>query len=583
MSFLLRLVFYLRGRLFQRRLEADCADPRRAQEHFLRTLLKKHGNTAFGRDNGFAEIQTPEDYRSRVPIRDYEGFRPYIDRIGEGERTVLTTEEPFMFGTTSGTTDQPKLVPVTPTWKKHITSLTSMWIALAQRDHPGILKQRIITMVSPAIEGYTEAGMPIGAVSGFTAERMPWILKRSYAIPYPVTLIDDYDLRYVVAMRMALQHRTSILVTPNPSTLMRLAETGEREAETIIRAIHDGTLGVDLVPQDTSDDRNQAQLQQRLSALVRARPGRARFLENMVNEHGSLRPKHAWPDLALIGCWLGGSAGIQSGSLAEYYGDTPLRDIGFRATESTMTVPIEDNTAAGPLALSSGFYEFIEEDDIDRAEPPVRLAHELEDGKRYYILLTTTGGLYRYDINDIVEVQGCYRKCPRLAFVRKGRDMASITGEKLHANQVLMAAKHAADSSGLAWTQVQVIPDVQHSRYDLLVEPRAGDASVQLLQRFALAMDASLSEYNEEYSQKRKSRRLHRPRIHQMKQGWYERRWKADVISRGKRDSQYKWPLIGLGWDEDNQREVDRILEADISEEHTGPLRLQDELVAPGS
>ena len=579
MSLLLRWIYKVRAQGFSRRLESACRDPRGTQERFLREVLRKNRDTVFGKDHGFSEIQGPQEYRARITMRDYEGFRPYITRLSAGERKVLTADEPFMFATTSGTTDQPKLVPVTRTWKKHVTSLTSMWIALAQRDHPDILRRRVITMVSPAIEGYTQSGMPIGAVSGFTADRMPWILKRSYAVPYPVTLIEDYDLRYIVAMRMALQHRTSIIVTPNPSTLMRLGETGVREAETIIRAIHDGTLGVSL----KSDDGDQAELEQRLLSLVRPQPERARFLEDVVKKHGALRPRHAWPDLALIGCWLGGSAGIQSSSLSDYYGDTPLRDIGFRATESTMTVPIQDNTAAGPLALNSGFYEFIHEDDIELDDPPVRLAHELEDGQRYYILLTTAGGLYRYDINDIVEVQGFYRNCPQLAFIRKGRDMASITGEKIHANQVLMAANTASESSGLVWTQVQVIPDVHRSRYDLLVEPKDPAASIELLQKFAIAMDTNLSRFNEEYSQKRKSRRLHLPRIHQMKQGWYERRWKADVISGGKRDSQYKWPLIGLQWDQEAQREIDRVLEAETTEEFTGPLRLIDDLGMPRS
>jgi hypothetical protein len=258
----------------------------------------------------------------------------------------------------------------------------------------------------------------------------------------------------------------------------------------------------------------------------------------------------------MIGCWLGGSAGVQSEKLREWYGETPMRDIGFRATEGTMTLPVEDNTAAGVPCLENGFFEFVPEEDIEQEDPPTLLAHELEQGKRYYILLTTAGGLYRYDINDIIEVQGEHHGCPMFAFARKGRDMANITGEKIHVSQVLIAAERASASSGLKWTQVQMIPDVDDSRYDLLVEPSTSGTSVLALRDFAAALDHELSLCNDEYRQKRKSHRLHQPRVFEMKEGWYQRRWRADVVERGKRDFQYKWPVIGLLWDEETRAEV---------------------------
>ncbi|MDP6942906.1 MAG: GH3 auxin-responsive promoter family protein, partial [Myxococcota bacterium] len=92
------------GRSFDR--AAD--NPREAQLRRLDRLLRRRRETVFGREHHFSRIDSPEAYRRQVPMRDYEGFRPYIDRMLAGEQRVLTHEEPFMFTTTSGTTDRPK-------------------------------------------------------------------------------------------------------------------------------------------------------------------------------------------------------------------------------------------------------------------------------------------------------------------------------------------------------------------------------------------------------------------------------------------------------------------------------------------
>ena len=265
----------------------------------------------------------------------------------------------------------------------------------------------------------------------------------------------------------------------------------------------------------------------------------------------------------MIGCWLGGSAGVQARSLAALYGDVPLRDLGFRATEATFTLPMYDGTPDGVLTLHANFFEFIPVDEIDDPDPACLLAHEVEEGQQYYIITTTFGGLYRYDINDIVEVTGRYRNAPTIRFIRKGRDMVSIIGEKLHVNQLLEAASEATEQTGVAWSQFRFIPDVEASRYDLLFEPTRADAEDEELRRFVRAFDESLCEVNVEYPTKRKSGRLHLPRLFVMNPGWAERVVRSDVVEQGRRDSQYKWAYIQQAWDERTRAEVHRAIEVE--------------------
>jgi hypothetical protein len=282
---------------------------------------------------------------------------------------------------------------------------------------------------------------------------------------------------------------------------------------------------------------------------------RARALERAAADVGRLTPAACWPELALIACWLGGTAGHHARQLADHYGDVPLRDLGLVASEGRMTVPLEDGTPAGVLAVDTGFFEFVPEERIDEPEPPVRLAHELEDGRRYYVLLSGANGLYRYDINDVVEVRGFHGETPRIAFVRKGRDMVSITGEKLHLNHLQAAIAEAEDETKLSVWQFRFIPDADAWRYDVLVELSGGPGEAGAPRAFLHAMDSALGRLNREYAAKRASRRLRPPQLCLMRPGWAERQWQADVQG-GKRDAQHKWPAIRLEWDAASRADV---------------------------
>lgn len=561
MSSLLTASLVLREWTHQARFERAVRDPARAQAAVLRALSCRNRDTVFGREHGFAGITGPRDYARHVPIRDYEAFRPYVARLLAGETRVLTAEPPVMFATTSGTTGEPKLIPVTASWRAETASLMRLWLVRALADHPTLFAGKMLTVVSPAVEGTAATGIPYGAMSGVVARDLPWLARRHHAVPYAVSLIRDPDARYFVTMRLALAHSVSAVGTPNPTTLIRLAETARAHADAIGRAIHDGTLGIPDPPMLDDPGLGGPQALAAIRAALRPDPARARELALVTEREGSLAPRAAWPAPALIGCWLGGNAGVHARHLTEHYGDVPLRDLGLVASEGRMTIPLEDGSPAGVLAVHASFFEFVPEDRIEEPAPPVLLAHELVEGRRYYIILTGGNGLYRYDLNDIVEVHGFYHRTPVVAFVRKGRDMVSITGEKLHLNQIQAAVREAEDETKIAVWQFRLIPDVDACRYDLLVELR--DACVEdcVAVAFLRAFDAALSRLNIEYAAKRVSRRLGPPSLSLMRRGWAERQCRAD-FARGKREAQHKWPAIGLTWDPASRGEVLRSLVA---------------------
>lgn len=544
------------GWLEDRRLQQAAEDPQRAQQEFLSAVLMRNRDTLFGRQHEFSHSSAIAGYHRHVPIRDYEGFRPYIDRMAHGEPDVLTADPPLMFTSTSGTTGLPKLVPVTEATRRELSAVGRIWFRYLSRDHPEFFRHRILTLVSPAVEGMTPCGLPVGTMSGLSYRHLPWLVRRRVVLPYEVMTIADYDLRYFVALRLALQHSVSVLATANPSTLLRLATLAEAKAEVLIRGIHDGDLGRAGTDPPLEVRQDSAHLLGELTPALAADPARARMLEQCVRQHGRLRLKDAWPDLSLLVCWLGGSGGFQAGLLKAHYGAIPIRDPGYRASEATFSLPLEDGTPRGMLLLTTNFYEFIPEQAIGETNPPVLLAHEVEAGQTYAMVVTTASGLYRYDMNDIVRVEGFHRRAPLVAFVRKGGEMTNITGEKLHANHILEATRSAQQKVGLRLLQARAIANLPANRYDVLVESAEPGAGYGQLDGFLAAFDEALCRLNAEYAQKRHSKRLNVPHAYLMAAGWSEAQKRRDIAA-GRRESQYKWRIIASEWDDCSRQQIE--------------------------
>jgi hypothetical protein len=105
-----------------------------------------------------------------------------------------------------------------------------------------------------------------------------------------------------------------------------------------------------------------------------------------------------------------------------------------------------------------------------------------------------------------------------------------------------------------------LIPDTEASTYDLLLEPHEAGVTEEVLMAFLQSFDEHLSKFNIEYKTKRDSRRLLPPRLHEMRLGWSHRKHRNDVMKSGKRDSQYKWPVIQREWDSMTRGDVSRTL-----------------------
>jgi hypothetical protein len=512
--------------------------PREVQQELLQRILRYHADTDFGREHHFHTIQTTADFRRCLPVAGYEHFEPYLARVRRGEFNALLADPcVHMFALTSGTTAARKYIPVTPQYLADYRRGWNLWGIRVFWDHPEVKLRPIVQLSGDWEEYRTEAGLPCGSVTGLTATMQKRIIRYIYCVPPCVGKLKDAAAKYYVALRLSLPRRVGMIIAANPSTLVNLARAGDQAKEDLIRDLYEGTLSAHIdVP---------GSIRAELAGRLRRHRKRARELEAIVRRTGTLYPRDYWPRDCLLGNWTGGSAGAYMRHYPHYFGNAPVRDVGLIASEGRMTIPFADGTPSGVLDITSHYFEFIPEAEIDRPQPVVLAAHEVEAGKSYFIVPTTKFGLYRYHISDLVRVTGFYNKTPLVEFLSKGAHFANLTGEKVSEYQVVQAMAEILHELNLTLTAYSVAPcwDDEQPYYGLFVE-RTDLTGVDQGQRLAEALDRQLVQRNVEYAAKRASARLGAIRLELLPCGAWQL-WDRQRLARsGGTVEQYKHPSL---------------------------------------
>jgi hypothetical protein len=513
--------------------------PQKVQDELLRRILVQQSSTAFGKDHLFSTIHTLNDFRKIIPVRGYDYIEPYMQRVLKGETNALLTDKKIhMFALTSGTTASRKYIPVTDQYLSDYKRGWNIWGLRAYRDHHEVRLRPIVQMSGDWQEFLTETGVPCGAVTGLTAQMQLRIIRWIYCVPAIVGKVKDPAAKYYLALRLSVPRNPGMIIAANPSTLVSLARAGDLEKEKLIRDIHDGTLTdrFDIPPEV------RARVQRRIGKRY---PDRAKALEDIVRRTGTLYPKDYWPSDYLIGNWMGGSVGAYLCHFPKYFGNTPIRDVGLIASEGRMTIPMADGTPSGVLDITSHVFEFIPEDEGNSQKPTVLSAHELQEGRTYYILMTTAYGLYRYNIFDVVRCTGFFNKTPLVEFLSKGAHFANMTGEKISEHQVTAAMADVLRDMNVNLTAYSVAPcwDDEVPFYGLFIE-RIDLASRQQGILLTQALERRLARINIEYASKRESQRLGQMRLFLLPpQSWRE--WdRARLARTGGTLEQYKHPFL---------------------------------------
>jgi hypothetical protein len=528
------------------RFEFATEHPREVQQAILLRIVRRCENTEFGKEHDFAAIRTISDFQKRVPVCNYDDLKAYIHKMTDGESDILTAGKATYFARTSGTTGPAKYIPVNELYLEEFRTARRVWYRQVAQVFPRMVRGTILTMHSPRIEGETDGGIPYGSItiatgvvntrregsSGGTPEAWEHFQK----IPMSIFYIEDINTKYYLLLRFAVTTRISLMAAINPSTLILMCRKLTDFAPDLIRDCEQGTLKKDLQIDPQMRERFEHRLRKNRKAAARMRSSLAL--------HKRVRPIDIWPKMCGCICWKGGSAPFYLRQFPDWFGNLPVMDYGFAATEGSFSVVMSADGSKGAAAVTGHFLEFIPEENKNEKEPKVLTADELEVGKRYFILVTGSHGLYRYDMNDVVEVVDFYRKTPMIMFCHKGGNMVSYTGEKISESQVVQAVTAAQESSGVALDGfcVSVRLDCEHPRYVLAIEP-AKTESDESLKTLLQEFEANLQAANIEYKHKRASLRLGEPLLAVVQSGAFEKFRQQQLVS-GAADAHVKSPHL---------------------------------------
>ena len=556
---LINFALWLVGGSQRVRLNFWSKHPRHAAEKTLRDILTISRDTVYGKEHHFDVIlqaTNAEDlfrlYREYVPVNDsFETLRPYVERHKHGEENVLFPGKPDMYATTSGTTSEPKWIPMTHKYIKDVYGkMTHVWIWNFICHRSRIFGGHIFQTVGKECEGYAPDGTLFGSVSGVLVRDVPAIIKKHYTQPASVVSIADYNARNYTLVRLALQHRdVTLWSTANPSTILEMLRVVDEHAEELIDDIENGTLtnNIDVSPYILDE----------INAYMSPKPERAAELRKILAEKGRLDPKDFWPLLQYMSTWKCGNTGIYMEKYMDRFNwdQTFYQELGYIATECRFGFSLDD-TNESVLFPHFNYYEFVEESELDKPNKHFLQVYELEKGKRYCPYVTTYSGLFRYNMNDLVEVGGKFYKTPTMHMVSKINGIVSMTGEKLYEPQFIDAVHEAEKETGIKTRFFVGFADIKESRYDFYFEFEDEDIPQKTADEFGKTVDKKLQEINVEYESKRQSFRLHDPKVHILLSNAYSR-FKAACLKDGLRDGQFKFNL--LMQDEKRQRKFSLI------------------------
>ena len=525
------------------KLKSVSRNPRRTSEQTLRGILNYAKDTVYGREHHFADILAAKDdkelyalYQKYVPAQEYEALRPYVERHKNGEANVLFPGKPIMYATTSGTTKEPKWVPITDVYLNSVYGkMTKVWLFNFIKNRPKVFTGKIVSIVGKVIEGYAPDGTVFGSVSGVTQRDCPKFVKKLYASPADVFSITDYNARYYAIMRMGIERNITLIVTANPSTIVEMQNNVNEFYDQYVDDIEHGTLNKDL--------NISPEIRAAIQPYLKPNPERAAELRALKQKYGTVLPKHYWPNLQILNTWKCGNTKVYVDKFQHSFPEQMLhQEFGYFSSECRFGLVLDDtnNTVLFP---HFHYYEFIEEHDLENEHPHFLQLHELEQGKRYCPFVTTYAGLYRYNMNDLVEVGPNFENTPTVHMIQKVNGIVSMTGEKLHERQFIEAV-HAAEKELQMPVKFFVgFADLSISAYHFYYEFEDLATTQQQAEQFTQKVDQVLQQSNIEYKAKRESFRVKDPVTHRLQRESFEH-FKAQCIAEGARDGQFKMNLL---------------------------------------
>jgi hypothetical protein len=373
------------------------------QQKTFSNLINEAKNTSFGTDHHFGAIESYEDFKKHVPVRDYEELRPYIERVVNGEENVMWPGKPAYLAKTSGTTSGVKYIPISKeSMPEHIKAARNALLSYIHETGKAdfVDGKMIFLQGSPVLA--EKHGVQTGRLSGIVAHHVPGYLQKNRLPSYQTNCIEDWEEK------------------------------------------------VDAIVQETAKE------DMRLISGIP--PWCQMYFDRLSIVSGGKKIKDIFPNFKLY---------VHGGVNYEPYRARMEESIGFKidsietypASEGFIAFQDSQTEKGLLLMVDAGiFYEFIPSEEYFN-DNPIRInLKDVELDKNYALIMNTNAGLWGYSLGDTVKFVS---KNPyKIVVSGRIKHYISAFGEHVIGEEVEQALMGVAAGEGVDVIEFTVAPQV---------------------------------------------------------------------------------------------------------------------------
>jgi hypothetical protein len=417
-------------------------NPIETQQKVFEGLIKSARLTQFGKDHDFSFIKNPSDFAQKVPVRDYEGLKHYMDKVVQGEENVLWPGKPLYFAKTSGTTSGAKYIPLTKeSMPFHIQAARNAILSYIHETGNAdfVSKKMIFLQGSPILE--EKNGIKLGRLSGIVAHFVPKYLQKNRMPSWETNCIEDWETKVNAIVSETINEDMAV-ISGIPSWVQMYFEKLKDKAN---KPVGELFKNFNLF----------------IYGGVNFEPYRAKF-ENLIGRK------------------------VDSIEL-------------FPASEGFFAYQDLQKEKGMLLLLNSGiFYEFIKVDEFFTENPKRYTIGEVELNVNYVLIISTNAGLWAYNIGDTIQFTSLQPY--RVIVSGRIKHYISAFGEHVIGKEVESALKEAMDGTDVRVNEFTVAPQITPNSglpyHEWLIE---FENQPENLEEFALKIDIAMRKQNVYY------------------------------------------------------------------------------------
>lgn len=419
------------------------SQPGKTQQRVFQSLIHNAKNTLFGKDHDFSSIKNYEDFKKRVPIRDYEELSPYITKVVEGQSDILWKGKPVYFAKTSGTTSGVKYIPISKeSIPFHISGARDALLNYVHETGKSEFLDGKLIFLSGSPEMEKKNGIFVGRLSGIVNHHVPGYLRTNQKPSYETNCMEDWEAKLDKIIEETIDQRMTLISGIPPWVQMYFDRIKDKTGKQIKDVFPDFSLFV--------------------YGGVNFEPYRAKLFQSIGRKVDSIET--------------------------------------YPASEGFIAFQDSQKEEGLLLLLNSGiFYEFVPADEYFNENPTRLSIEEVELGVNYALIMNTNAGLWAYSIGDTVKFVS---KNPyRLVVSGRIKHFISAFGEHVIGEEVEKAMKQTLEKYKEAeivefTVAPQVTPASGLPHHEWFVEFSKMPAD---LNAFEKDLDAALVEINVYY------------------------------------------------------------------------------------